>query len=74
MRALRPGEYDLVNINLIGYDPVTGRSYEECQDEWDAALKKLAERQSKCRRWNFVERFRVARQVAIMEQRMGMYG
>lgn len=26
MTWLREGEYDLVNISLIGHDPVTGRS------------------------------------------------
>ncbi len=30
-------DYDLVNIMLIGYDPVTGKSFEECCDTWKAS-------------------------------------
>lgn len=37
-KFLAVGEYDLVNISLIGYDPNSGWSYEQCQDAWDKAF------------------------------------
>jgi hypothetical protein len=72
MKPLKVGEYDLVNISLLGFDPVTGRSYEECHDEWSDERKRLQERVNRLRWWDLLERFRVARQIWIMQQRLGM--
>lgn len=71
MRPLRKGEYDIANISLIGYDPVTGRSYEECHREWKCELDKLKERAARRRWWQLIEWFAINRQIAIMQQRLG---
>jgi hypothetical protein len=73
LQPLRVGiDYDLVNISLIGHDPVTGRSYEECQDEWDRARDDLLARIEKLRWWQLTDRFRLVRQCAVLRQRLGM--
>lgn len=72
---LRKGiDYDLVNISLIGFDPITGRSYDECHDEWTAALLRLQKRVDRLRWWDLPERFRIVRQGLILEQRQGLQG
>jgi hypothetical protein len=71
MKPLRKGEYDLANISLLGRDPVTGRSFAECDAEWRAALEKLKARHKARRWWDLVEMFRINRQAAIMAQRLG---
>lgn len=72
LEPLKAGEYDLVNISLIGHDPITKRSYKECCAEWDAANTDLMARFKKLRWWNLPERFRLAREVAILRQRLGI--
>jgi len=75
MKSLRPGiDFDLVNISLIGHDPVTGKSYEECADEWKNELERLQARCAKLRWWQIRERLWLARQTNIMSQRQGMHG
>lgn len=69
---LRTGEYDLVNISLIGHDPITGRSFEECHAEWKAMLDAVLERDKRRRWWDLAERFRVARWAWILTVRQGM--
>lgn len=71
MRPLRKGEYDLANISLVGHDPVTGRTFKECKAEWDAALQALMARDAARPWWNIVEFFRINREAAILQQRLG---
>lgn len=71
MRPLKKGEYDLANISLIGHDPVTGRSFAECDAEWKAELEKLKARDAKRRWWQVWEWFGVRRQTVILSQRLG---
>lgn len=74
MRALRKGEYDLVNISLIGFDPVTGRSFEECHDEWDAARKAFLADYAACPWWNVPRLIRLRWQGFVLHQRHGALG
>lgn len=71
MKPLKAGEYDLANISLIGHDPVTGRSFAECDAEWKAELEKLKARAAARRWWQIAEYFSINRQAAIMAQRLG---
>lgn len=74
IKPLRAGiDYDLVNISLIGHDPVTGRPYEECHAEWQGWLKYVTERAERMSWWNLVERYRVVRATVILKERLGMY-
>ncbi len=69
---LRPGiDYDLANISLIGFDPVTGRSYEECHNEWTEWFKWTTARAERMPWWNLVERYRVIRAAIILKERLG---
>lgn len=71
MGPLKAGEYDLVNISIIGYDPITGRTFDECMTEWEDALAKLTERAERLRWWQLRERFAIANQIAILRVRRG---
>lgn len=72
---LRNGiDFDLVNISLIGFDPVSGRSYNQCDDEWQDAMRRVKERAERLRWWDLPERFRVARKLSILAQRQGLNG
>ena len=70
---LRPGiDYDLVNISLIGHDPVTGRTYEECSAEWKQWKDELQARIDSMPWWNLRLRLQNSRDLMIMVQRLGM--
>jgi hypothetical protein len=72
---LRKGiDYDLVNISLLGVDPVSGRSFDECHKEWAAALGRVQERANRLRWWDLPERLRIARKLFILTQRQGLQG
>jgi hypothetical protein len=72
MKMLRKGEYDMVNISLIGHDPITGRSFEECHAEWKA------ERDCAIAEWNALPWWRVIRNIqlrwkfVVLSERYGM--
>lgn len=72
MKPLRKGEYNLVHISLIGRDPISGRSFEECRAEWKAELDIVAEEARTVRWWQIIRRVRVAWKIAILEQRQGL--
>ncbi len=72
MKPLQKGEYDLVNIAALGFDPVTGRSYQECHDEWKVEVDKVIAEGDALRWWQLWKRIKVARKVAILHQRFGM--
>jgi hypothetical protein len=71
LRPLKKGEYDLVNICVLGSDPITGRPFNECNAEWQAWLDEAQERQKNRRWWDIVEWFRIVRITQILHQRMG---
>lgn len=72
MKMIRKGEYDLVNISLIGFDPVTGRSYDECHAEWRAEFEKLQQRTAKLRWWQLIENIRCRWRTVVLTERLGM--
>lgn len=72
MKRLKRGEYDLVNISLIGHDPITGRSYEECSAEWRKDLADVEERQKKLRWWNVIGQIRCRIDLVNLAIRQGM--
>lgn len=72
MKRLRRGEYDLVNISLIGRDPITGRSYEECHDEWRAEVERVKNYEARLRWWNLIGRAKVRWQTWVLVERLGM--
>lgn len=63
---IRKGEYDLVNISLIGHDPITGRAYEQCQDEWDA------ERDRVMNEWNALPWWKIWRNIRLRWQMVSL--
>lgn len=70
---LRAGiDYDLVNISLIGHDPVSGRSYEECNEEWHEALNRVQALVEDLKWWQLRRRFKIAKKLSILDQRQGM--
>ena len=69
---LKSGEYDLANISIIGYDPITGRSFDECADEWDAAAARVTLEADSLRWWQIIRRIKIARKIHILQQRQGL--
>lgn len=70
-RPIQNGEFDLVNISLLGIDPVTGRSFDECNQEWKEALARVIAFMSTVKWWQFRKRLQAARQLAILAERQG---
>jgi hypothetical protein len=66
---LKRGEYDLVNISAIGFDPVTGRTADECIAEHQAAVERVLTRARTLRWWDLVGRSTIARQYSILRTR-----
>ncbi len=71
---LKRGEYDLVNISIIGFDPITGRSSEECILEHEEACARVEAECKSLRWWQVRKRFAIARKAAILSQRQGLGG
>ncbi len=71
---LKAGEYDLVNISLLGRDPVTGRTFEECNDEWRAWLDELLAYEAETRWWQLRRKLRIRVRCAVLDERMGLNG
>jgi hypothetical protein len=72
IKPLRKGEFDLVNISLIGHDPITGRSFQECADEWRGWLNEVNAGLNKLKWWQVRRRVDLARKVWILKVRQGM--
>ncbi len=70
--TLKRGEYDLVNISLLGKDPITKRSFDECQVEYDKALRYAAWCEANTSRWNLVGHFRNRFRAVNLAIRLGM--
>ena len=73
-KPLKRGEYDLVNISLVGHDPVTGRTFKECNAEWRVWMDEVEAGWKLLRWWQLRQRLRLGRYTAILGQRMGMGG
>jgi hypothetical protein len=71
MKMIRKGEYDLVNISLIGHDPNTGRTYEQCQDEWNAERDRILIEWGSLPWWNFWRNIRLRWEVAALYSKLG---
>lgn len=71
VRPLQRGQYDLVNISLIGHDPITGRSYEACNDELSAAAITVAAQAEGVRWWHLYRQFRLRLNQVRLYQRLG---
>lgn len=71
MKMIRKGEYDLVNISLIGHDPNTGRPYEKCQDEWDAERDRIMAEWDSLPWWKFWSNIRLRWEIAALFSRRG---
>ena len=73
IKPLRVGiDFDLVNISLLGYDPVTGRTYQECHYEWEAWKDELLARIEARRWWQVLAYFRHNYLASILTERLGM--
>lgn len=72
MKMIQKGEYDLVNISLIGFDPNTGKSYEECQDEFDAERARILKEWGDVRWWQIVRSIRLRWQIACLVEKLGV--
>jgi hypothetical protein len=71
VRPLERGQYDLVNISLIGRDPITGRSYEACSAELSAAATTIAKEAEGLRWWHLYRQFRLRVNLVRLYQRQG---
>lgn len=74
VKPLARGEYDLVNISLVGFDPVTKRSYEECHAEWDVWRDELMQLVDNRRWWQIIRYFKNNDRAWVLSQRLGMSG
>lgn len=68
---LKKGEYDLVNISILGFDPVTGRSFDECNAEFNKWLNAVEVESLQLRWWQFRRRYRLWTNIRL-HQRQGM--
>jgi hypothetical protein len=71
MRRLRKGEYDLVNISLIGHDPITGKSFDECMKEWRAEAQANDDAFAKLRWWQVLKNLRLRCRAFVLSERLG---
>lgn len=72
LRPIKRGEYDLVNISLLGFDPNTGKPYQECHDEWSAERVKLEAEGKTIRWWQFGRRRVYGQRVWALRTHLGM--
>lgn len=72
MKMLRKGEYDLVNISLIGFDPNTGKSYDECRAEFTAERERVLKAWEEVRWWQVWRNIKLRFEIAALVQRLGM--
>lgn len=72
MKMIRKGEFDLVNISLIGHDPNTGKSYEQCQDEWDAERDRVFREWDALRWWQWIRNLRLRWQMVCLIEKRGI--
>lgn len=71
-RFIRRGEYDLVNVSLIGFDPNTGQPYKQFHDEYSAALAALVDAWEGLRWWQLRTNWRLRLATAALKSHEGM--
>ncbi len=71
VRPLKKGQYDLVNISLIGYDPETGRSFAECSADLKAAGDAVVKDAEGMRWWHLFRQFRLRLNLIRLYERQG---
>lgn len=75
IKPLRAGvDFDLVNISLIGIDPVTGRTFDECHAEWKEMWEFVMKEVDNTSWWNLKRRWRNVKLIQILAARQGMQG
>lgn len=72
LRPIQKGEYDLVNISLLGRDPITGKSYDDCHAEWRATLEKVEAEFKAVRWWQFRRRYAFGLKAYALRSHLGM--
>lgn len=72
LRPIRKGEYDLVNISLVGFDPITGKSYAECSAEWRATLDEVEKEAKAVRWWQLRARWAVGLKLGALRSHFGV--
>lgn len=70
-RFLKRGEYDLVNIALLDYDPNSGWSYDRCQEAWNEALIRAQEMERTIKWWQLLKHIKLRLLIAALLQRRG---
>lgn len=68
---IKAGEYDLVNISLVGFDPNTGETYEACHTAWKAALDAAIVEDDATPWWRFKERRAIAEKARALQSHFG---
>lgn len=71
LKFIRKGEYDLVNISLIGYDPNSGESYESCHQRWHDALEEITEIGERVKWWDIPLQIKYRLGVGALYSRFG---
>jgi hypothetical protein len=69
---IRKGEYDLVNICLIGYDPVTGKNFEDCHREWTEYFEETKTMRATTPWWNIKRHIQIKWRLAKLTAKQGM--
>lgn len=72
LRPIRKGEYDLINISLIGYDPNTLKSYDECHAAWKEQTEVVKKAAANVRWWDIPEYILVTRQAYALRSHFGL--
>ncbi len=68
---IRKGEYDLVNMSFIGFDPNTGRSFDDCYAEWEAEKARVLDEWESLRWWQVIKNIRLRWQMVCLIERRG---
>ena len=71
-RFIRRGEYDLVNVSLIGFDPNTGQPYDSFHDDYSAALNALVAEWDRLRWWQLLKNWKLRVATAALKSHEGL--
>ena len=71
---LAVGHYDLVNISLIEFDPITGRTFKQCVDEHNAWCAAVDSEFAHLRWWQVRKWLLLRRDIYRLAVRQGMCG
>jgi len=71
-RPIRKGEFDMVNMSMLGFDPLTGRAFDDVHAEWRAELDKHIEAGKTLRWWQLRRRWRYNQISYALRSHFGM--